>query len=896
MHMRKSFGRQSVALFSAFLLLAVGLQPAALASGGAGEGKDNVVYNAGYYETTALLTKHVGETYTPKTTIDGVAAWVSSDPSVAKVNSYANTGASISFLKVGEATVTFTNTYTYVQPVFEQTGTVTGIWHAERRTGMTIVHLKITVKEAIGTSLFAGGNGSSASPYLISTKKQLANMNELDNLNSYFKLTNNIAFSPEDFQPGGAFYNDGHGWFPIGTLIAGKGQPFRGVFDGNGYVVSGLQSRYNLGGTNGMGFFGLFGVNSYGIIKNLGVENSVFLGYSDSDDPSQLEYVGGIAGSNVGTISNCYVANCLLGGNSAGGIVGDQERFLNDCYSYNNSFAVVVARTADANKGFTWGGIAGDVNTEPTGATPTIYDCYTADLSFSGWTGHSGAIAGTLLENTTIKDCYYNNTDVNAFSHRSGTTSYKLLTTDAMQKQASFPALNFASTWTIGGTADYKYPTLKVFHPFEEALYVTTLPKKTVYLIGSELDLAGGRVSYTNSDGKTQTYSMTDDLFSATPAASPTEIKGTISGVNLSTPGEKIVTVSYMGQTAQFPVYVVDAKLASTLKISCAAVPAGSSPAPKVVQNDSQAAVTYRYYSDANCTKAIAKPTAAGTYYVKATTPETDVYKAASSAAVRFSIARPTALYAVTAKSANAYGTVSGSGSVASGTSITVKAVPKAGYRFAGWKEGTKTVSTSANYTFKVTAPRTLSATFAKIGTPSVKAASAGYNGVKLTWPVVTGAGSYEIYRATSKTGKYTLAGTSTGTSYTGTGLTAGKVYYFKVRVKCIAGSTATWGGYSAIVSAKPVPAAPGSIKAARASASSVKVSWGKVAGATKYELCYATSKTGVYKKSGETGAASYTVKGLKKGKTYYFKVRAYRLVGKAKVPGSYSSVVSAKP
>ncbi|MFT3951052.1 MAG: leucine-rich repeat domain-containing protein [Oscillospiraceae bacterium] len=46
----------------------------------------------------------------------------------------------------------------------------------------------------------------------------------------------------------------------------------------------------------------------------------------------------------------------------------------------------------------------------------------------------------------------------------------------------------------------------------------------------------------------------------------------------------------------------------------------------------------------------------------------------------------------------------------------------------------------------------------------------------------VSGVTGYEIYRATSKTGTYTKIKTTTAASYTNTGLTKGKTYYYKVR------------------------------------------------------------------------------------------------------------------
>ncbi len=59
-------------------------------------------------------------------------------------------------------------------------------------------------------------------------------------------------------------------------------------------------------------------------------------------------------------------------------------------------------------------------------------------------------------------------------------------------------------------------------------------------------------------------------------------------------------------------------------------------------------------------------------------------------------------------------GSVSGGGTFEKNTSITVTAVPNAGYEFKGWVENGAQVSTNANYTFTAGANRTLTATFEK--------------------------------------------------------------------------------------------------------------------------------------------------------------------------------------
>ena len=55
----------------------------------------------------------------------------------------------------------------------------------------------------------------------------------------------------------------------------------------------------------------------------------------------------------------------------------------------------------------------------------------------------------------------------------------------------------------------------------------------------------------------------------------------------------------------------------------------------------------------------------------------------------------------------------------------------------------------------------------------------------KLSWDTVDGAVSYQVYRATSKTGSYTMILETTNCSYKNTSAAAGKTYYYKVIAVC---------------------------------------------------------------------------------------------------------------
>jgi fibronectin type 3 domain-containing protein len=176
------------------------------------------------------------------------------------------------------------------------------------------------------------------------------------------------------------------------------------------------------------------------------------------------------------------------------------------------------------------------------------------------------------------------------------------------------------------------------------------------------------------------------------------------------------------------------------------------------------------------------------------------------------------------------------------------------------------------------------------------KAASSSYNSIKTSWAAVSGASGYEIYRSTSSTGTYSKVGTTTSTSFMNSGLTTNRSYYYKMRAYRTVGSTKVYSNYSAIVTAKPIPAVPSSVKAASSSYNSVRTSWTAVSGASGYEVYRATSSTGTYSLAGSTTSTSYTNTGLTTNKPYYYKIRAYRTVGSMKVYSNYSTVVTAKP
>ena len=258
-------------------------------------------------------------------------------------------------------------------------------------------------------------------------------------------------------------------------------------------------------------------------------------------------------------------------------------------------------------------------------------------------------------------------------------------------------------------------------------------------------------------------------------------------------------------------------------------------------------------------------------------------------------IVEPATYTIIAAPNNVSYGTVSGGGTYTDGAVVTLIATPGAGYRFVRWKNGTMQLSTIASLSVMMNTNWNITAEFAVIGVPTLTAASSGYNSTKLTWTAVTGASGYEVWRSSTANGTYNKLGTTSSTSYNNTALTFNTPYYYKVNAYCTASTATTYGSRSAYAVATPVPAAP-TASASVTSYNSIKVSWSAVPGASGYELRRATTQNGTYSSVKSTSSLSYTNTSLGTGTTYYFKVRAYRMVGKSKVYGTDSAIVSAKP
>ena len=140
------------------------------------------------------------------------------------------------------------------------------------------------------------------------------------------------------------------------------------------------------------------------------------------------------------------------------------------------------------------------------------------------------------------------------------------------------------------------------------------------------------------------------------------------------------------------------------------------------------------------------------------------------------------------------------------------------------------------------------------------KVTSASYDKLRLSWEPRSGVDGYQIYRATSKSGKYAKIATVKGASsasYTDTGRTCGTRYYYKLRAYKKIGGKTVYSKYSTILSAyaKPAKVKVTDAYAPHTAVSAIDVSFTTVRGATDYE-----AQINQIKKNGkETGFRSYT-------------------------------------
>jgi len=209
--------------------------------------------------------------------------------------------------------------------------------------------------------------------------------------------------------------------------------------------------------------------------------------------------------------------------------------------------------------------------------------------------------------------------------------------------------------------------------------------------------------------------------------------------------------------------------------------------------------------------------------------------------------------------------------------------------------------------------PHAISANPAPVLAPALplnlKAINTSSSSIRLSWSKVEGASGYELFKATSINGAYSLLYRMSASYpyYTNSSLATGETYYYKVISFLTVGNTRVYSDWSDLISSElapptsvpvPAPLSPSNVKAISTSSSSIRLSWSKVEEASGYEVYTATSSNGAYSLlyRMSTSYPYYTNSSLTTGETYYYKVRSFLTVGNTRVYSDWSDVISSEP
>lgn len=386
---------------------------------------------------------------------------------------------------------------------------------------------------------FSGGSGTSGSPYQINTAADLAQLSANVRggtvyLGMYFRMTEDISLSPASasdatvntavsgvsgYTGSGTVYE----WLPIGG--GATNYSFKGHFDGNGKTIYNVFYNQPIGGGssgnavgNNVGLFGKLEENAsiknvtisggyIGAQRSVGglvgkswgdIDNCVNNGtvvYSNqskgvgglvganwvnsaSNPPSILNSAnhgkvisgysggsaGGIAGENEGAIINCYNTGAITSPYNAGGLVGSNKN------NYNNqtkSGGTIYGGISNSyNAGAIDGKVAGGIAGYQMG---TMRNCY--NIGAITGSSYAGQLIGELSSSLTNDPLYYSSAiTVSAVGHViSGTYTADTFGSSSGDKDDLLAALNdwvaneasaVYQVWTIVTGTNSGYPIL----------------------------------------------------------------------------------------------------------------------------------------------------------------------------------------------------------------------------------------------------------------------------------------------------------------------------------------------------------------------------------------------------------------------------------------------------
>ena len=182
-------------------------------------------------------------------------------------------------------------------------------------------------------------------------------------------------------------------------------------------------------------------------------------------------------------------------------------------------------------------------------------------------------------------------------------------------------------------------------------------------------------------------------------------------------------------------------------------------------------------------------------------------------------------------------------------------------------------------------------------------------NSVEFSWDKIKDATGYEILRYSTASKKYVViddidfdklsdedreaSEEAEVYSYLDQGKTSATIYNYKVKAYNKVDGKKVYLKESEKLKATTTPLTP-NVTVKSSSKKTARLTWKNCSTrATGYKVYMATSKNGTYKLVKTTTAKSFTKYYLRSGKTYYFKVRAYRTVDGKNIYGNYSTIKS---
>ena len=177
--------------------------------------------------------------------------------------------------------------------------------------------------------------------------------------------------------------------------------------------------------------------------------------------------------------------------------------------------------------------------------------------------------------------------------------------------------------------------------------------------------------------------------------------------------------------------------------------------------------------------------------------------------------------------------------------------------------------------------------------TPEVAKVENVTDGVRVTLKKVSGAAAYRVFCKTGK-GSWKKAGDTATTTFLWKGGKSGTKYAFTVRCIPRMGSGIYSSDCNRTGRSITYVAAPRLTALKNSQASTATATWKRVSGINGYELQYSASKSFKGAKSAvikKPAAVSKAVGSLKKGRTYYFRIRSFKTVSGKRVLSGWSAV-----